>query len=71
MSEPYETVTIPVPQLAPFGEPINNPDVVQEVWDTFVKPSQDAGELQSIEMRALMAILRAVHKGLQDAQAAS
>jgi hypothetical protein len=66
-----ETVTIPVPKLAPFDVPLTDPETVQEVWDTFVKPDQDAGIVQSIEMRALMAILRAVHKGLQDAQAAS
>lgn len=67
-SEP-ETITIPVPTLAPFGLPITEPESVQEVWDAFVKPEQDAGIPQSVEMRALMAILRAVHKGMTDAQA--
>lgn len=62
------TITIPTPQLAPFGLPITDPESVQEVWDAFVKPEQDAGIPQSVEMRALMAILRAVHKGLSDAQ---
>jgi hypothetical protein len=32
--------------------------MVQEVWDVFVKPAQDADELQSGEMRVLMGILR-------------
>lgn len=32
--------------------------MVREVWDTFVKPDQDADLPQSAEMRVLMAILR-------------
>jgi hypothetical protein len=63
----HRTITIPVPELAPFGLPITNPNAVQDVWDTFVKPGQDAQVPQSVEMRALMAILRAVHQGLTDA----
>lgn len=38
--------------------------MVQEVWDVFVKPDQDAGNVQSGEMRVLMAILRATYEGL-------
>jgi hypothetical protein len=39
---------------------------VQDVWDAFVKPLQDSGDPQSIEMRTLMAILRAVYAGLPE-----
>jgi hypothetical protein len=66
-NETRETVVIPVPLLAPFMLPLNAQSV-QEVWDTFVKPEQDAGTPQSIEMRGLMAILRAVYEGLSDAE---
>lgn len=62
-----ETIPIPIPRLAPFGLAISDPESVQEVWDAFVKPDQDAGRLQSVEMRALMAILRAVHQGMTEA----
>jgi hypothetical protein len=40
------------------------PGMVRDVWDTFVKPHQDSGKLQSAEMRVLMAILRATYEGL-------
>jgi hypothetical protein len=39
------------------------------VWDAFVKPEQDAGLPPSVEMRLLMAILRAMHNGLSSATA--
>ncbi|WP_214429835.1 hypothetical protein, partial [Escherichia coli] len=43
------------------------PAMVQDVWDTFVKPGQsDDAPPQSAEMRALMGILRAVHAALED-----
>lgn len=46
------------PRMAPFGLPVGA-EGVQEVWDTFVKPSQsDDAPPQSVEMRELMAILR-------------
>lgn len=57
------TVEIPMPVVAPLGIEVT-PSGVQAVWDTFVKPQQDRGEIQSIEDRTLMAILRAVHAGL-------
>jgi hypothetical protein len=57
------TIEIPVPLLAPFMIPLDS-HAVQNVWDAFVKPDQDAGMPQSIEMRALMAILRAVYAGM-------
>ena len=60
------TITIPVPSVAPLGIPVDSPEAVREVWDAFVKPEQDAGIPQSVEMRVLMAILRAVHAGLSD-----
>ncbi|UOE45920.1 hypothetical protein [Agromyces larvae] len=50
-----ERLRVPV---APLGYDVTY-DMVQEVWDTFVKPSQsnDAAP-QSAEMRVLIAILR-------------
>jgi hypothetical protein len=60
------TITIPTPRIAPFNLPITSRETIQEVWDEFVKPDQEAGILQSIEMRALMAILRAVYQGLPE-----
>jgi hypothetical protein len=56
-------VTMPVPTVAPLGFEVTAP-MVQDVWDTFVKPDQDAGGPQSGEMRVLMGILRAVYVGL-------
>lgn len=48
-------------QIAPLGGYLKRA-YVQEVWDTFVKPDQDAGLPQSAEMRVLMAILRTMYK---------
>lgn len=63
------TFTCPVPVMRPMGVPLNA-DAVQDVWNTYVVPGQaDDAPPQSVEMRALMAILRAVHKGLSDAEA--
>lgn len=60
------TVTIPVPLVAPMGWELTDPEIVEGLWETFVKPSQsDDAPPQSIELRCLMAILRSVHKGLQ------
>ena len=61
-------LTIPHPMMAPFGIPLTS-GMVQDVWDTYVKPEQDQGHTQSGEMRCLMAILRAVNKGLVDLEA--
>lgn len=47
-------IEIPEPTVAPLGVEITR-DEVREVWDTFVKPDQDAGNVQSIEMRILTA----------------
>lgn len=58
-----KTVVIPVPTVAPMGQEVDAAGV-QMVWDTFVKPGQDRGDIQSIEDRYLMAILRAVFAGL-------
>lgn len=53
------------PTMAPFGVPITK-DGVQEVWDVFVKPMQrDDAPPQSVEDRALMAILRAVYGAME------
>jgi hypothetical protein len=61
-----KTMTIPVPLVMPLGWPLENKKVVEEVWDVFVKPAQERGDLPSIEMRVLMAILRAVYEGMPD-----
>nr|DAT11712.1 MAG TPA: hypothetical protein [Caudoviricetes sp.] len=68
MNENTTDPTFPLPQplIAPFGVKIT-PEMVQEVWDTFVKPGQsDDAPPQSAEMRALMGILRAVYAALED-----
>jgi len=57
------TFTAPIPQVAPMGFEVT-PGMVQDVWDTFVKPHQDSGDVQSAEMRVLMAILRSTYEGL-------
>ena len=48
------------PKVAPFGFDVT-PEMVQEVWDTFVVPDQYKDIPQSAEMRVLMAILRAAY----------
>lgn len=60
--EDHDVDTYPMPQMLvrPLMIELTKAGV-QEVWDTFVKPKQDAGELQSIEDRALMAILRSAY----------
>lgn len=51
-------------RIAPFGIEVTR-DTVAEVWDTFVKPTQTASAPpQSVEMRALMAILRGAYAAL-------
>lgn len=67
-SQPRKTVTIPVPRTLPLGFEIT-PSGVQEVWDTFVKPTHsDNAPPQSIEVRMLAGILRAVYAGMTEAQ---
>jgi len=63
MAGERQTITIPLPLVAPLGVPVNCA-ALQDVWDTFVKPDQAAGNPQSAEMRILMAVLRAVYEGL-------
>lgn len=58
-------IGIPVPRLAPFGIEVDSTGVM-DVWNTFVKPDQDNDVPQSVEMRALMAILRAVYQGMTE-----
>ena len=60
------TVTIPLPVVMPFGSRLDRPEFVQEVWDAFVKPDQEEKIPQSVEMRLLMAILRALYQGLEE-----
>jgi hypothetical protein len=62
-----DSIVIPVPLMAPFLLPLGA-GAVQEVWDAFVRPDQDARMPQSIEMRALMAILRAVYQGMTNSE---
>ena len=59
-----EIVTIPHPHTAPFGVYITAAGL-KEVWDAFVIPHQEADLPQSVEMRTLMGVLRAVHHGLE------
>lgn len=59
------TFTLPQPLVAPLGVRVT-PAMVQDVWDTFVKPGQsDDAPPQSAQMRALMGILRAVNAALE------
>lgn len=59
------TFPLPQPLIAPLGVKVT-PAMVQEVWDTFVKPTQsDDAPPQSAEMRALMGILRAAYEALR------
>lgn len=53
------------PIYAPFGLDITR-GMVQDVWDCFVKPDQDAGIPQSGEMRVLMGILREAYRVLPE-----
>lgn len=56
-------IAIPLPLVRPFGTQITA-GAVQDVWDAYVKPDQDSGNPPSVEMRCLMAILRAVYAGM-------
>jgi hypothetical protein len=62
------TFECPIPIVRPLGSRLDKAEYVQEVWDEFVKPEQDAEIPPSVEMRLLMAILRAVAQGLTDAE---
>ena len=54
------------PTVAPFGYEVT-PEMVKDVWDVFVKPSQsDDAPPQSAEMRVLMSILRWTYQELSD-----
>lgn len=55
-------IEMPVPTAMPLGVEVL-PEHAQEIWDAFVKPEQDAGVSQSVEMRMLMALLRAFNQG--------
>lgn len=56
MRNPFKRKSHPI-KVRPLNFDVT-PGMVQEVWDCFVKPDQDAGLPQSAEMRVLMAILR-------------
>jgi hypothetical protein len=62
MTDEPQVLTIPVPLTRPFGTPVTL-EGVEMVWDAFVMPHQD--DPPSIEMRCLMAILRAVYEGMR------
>lgn len=63
-----ETHQLKTPLVAPFGTPVDR-DAVQEVWDTFIVPTQsDDAPPQSVEERILMAILRAVYQALPEGE---
>lgn len=59
-------ISIPVPQVAPLGWEVEDPEMIKGIWDTFVQPDIDAQVPQSVEMRVLMAVLRAVYEGLSE-----
>lgn len=60
---PDPAFTAPIPTVRPLGYEVTA-EMVQEVWDAYIKPGQDAGMPQSVEERVLMAILRSVYAGL-------
>lgn len=61
---PYPmTYVLNQPLVAPFGVAVSQ-EAVKDVWDAFVKPEQEKGEPQSVEMRVLMGILRSVYDAL-------
>lgn len=60
-----KAIEIPRPLVMPFGMEITS-DMVRDVWNTYIKPDQDAGNPQSVETRMLMAILRSVGVGLEE-----
>lgn len=68
MSTAPETFNCPVPEVRPFGVKVQAKHV-QDVWDAFVRPVQEGDLPQSVEMRCLMAILRAVYSGLTTLEA--
>lgn len=65
MTDP-DRLDIPMPRFLPLGLPVDDKGMVQDVWDVFVQPAQERSDPQSGEMRVLMAILRAVYKGLEE-----
>lgn len=53
-----EFILVPVPLMMPFGVPIDNIESIKEIWHVFVSPAQKFNRPQSVEMRALMAVIR-------------
>lgn len=60
------TLNIPIPAVAPTGIEIDRAEAIHPVWEMVV--TEQGGRVQSIEDRMLMAVLRAVHEGLNRAQ---
>jgi hypothetical protein len=64
--EQVGVLRVRIPLIAPLGLPLDKRSYMQEIWDTFVKPEQEMEIPQSAEMRALMAVLRAVYSALPE-----
>lgn len=60
------TLTIPMPAVAPTGFEIDKAEAIHPVWEMVM--AEQGGRVQSIEDRMLMAVLRAVHEGLNRRQ---
>jgi hypothetical protein len=60
---PATTLELKLVPVAPLGMTLTR-SAVQEVWDTFVKPDQEAEMPQSVEMRLLMACLRSLYASM-------
>lgn len=59
------SIIIDTPIVRPLGTPLR-PSDAQEIWDAFVVPYQaDDAPPQSVEMRMLMALLRAFAAGTE------
>ena len=59
-----KTITIPIPIISPMGLEITEASTIEEIWDAFINPTQEEELPPSVEMRCLMAVLRAVYAGL-------
>lgn len=61
------TLTIPWPAVAPLGVRVDS-RMLEETWEEFIIPLNADGRPQSAELRVLMGSLRALYKGLLDAE---
>ena len=68
-AKPVTKLELKLVPVAPLGMTLTR-SAVQEVWDTFVKPSQeDDAPLQSVEMRLLMSCLRSLYASIPGEEA--